>query len=96
MTIGGALAKVAAGIPRMDLLGLAAVQARFTELVDEPLRSHARPIGLDEGVLKVAVDAGIWATQLRLLGTDLIQALSESGEVEIQRIEVVVQAPEKP
>lgn len=64
---------------------------RWAVIVGEPVASHTRPMKLREGVLTVAVDDPAWASQLRFLESDLLEALStQPGGEAIGRIEFMV------
>jgi predicted nucleic acid-binding Zn ribbon protein len=54
----------------------------WPDLVGEQIAAHARPAGLRDGVLTVAVPDPAWATQLRFLeGALCEQLLSITGAV---------------
>ncbi len=77
------------GAPRPVVL--AAVFARWEELVGRDVAAHATPLSLRDGVLVIAVDQPAWATQLRYLASDLIARLAaetEGGEVREVQIRV--------
>lgn len=46
--------------------------ASWAELVGEETAAHSSPVGIDEGVLTVSVDSTAWATQLRLMRSQII------------------------
>lgn len=46
--------------------------ARWAEIVGAPLAAHVTPVRLDGTTLVVQVDHPAWATQLRLLGAELL------------------------
>lgn len=57
--------------------------ASWGELVGEETAAHSSPVGIDEGVLTVSVDSTAWATQLRLMRsqiiTHIIQRFPDAG-----------------
>jgi predicted nucleic acid-binding Zn ribbon protein len=55
------------------------VFAHWEDVVGPSVAAHARPLSLRDGVLAVAVDNPAWATQLRLLGNELLARLSEAA-----------------
>jgi predicted nucleic acid-binding Zn ribbon protein len=55
------------------------VFSHWDEVVGPAVAAHARPLSLRDGVLAVAVDSPAWATQLRLLGNELLGRLSEAA-----------------
>ena len=46
--------------------------ASWGELVGEETAAHSSPVGIEEGVLTVSVDSTAWATQLRLMRSQII------------------------
>ncbi len=72
-------------------VAVAAVWARWDEAVGGAVASHAQPASLRGTTLVVAVDSPAYATQLRLLGRQLINRLGEiAGPGVIDAIEVTV------
>ncbi|HNP16104.1 MAG TPA: DciA family protein, partial [Terrimesophilobacter sp.] len=49
----------------------------WAELVGEETAAHSVPAGIDEGVLTVSCDSTAWATQLRLMRTQIISRIVE-------------------
>ena len=84
--------QVAGRLSRTDLVGFAAVEERWAEVVGEQIAAHARPLKLIKSTLVVAVDQPAWATQLRLLADKLRAGINEVPNVEVAEIEVVVRA----
>lgn len=70
--LADALAKVGAelGLPAGDAHG--ALDARWPEVLGADVAAHARLVSVRDGVLTVAVDDPIWATQLRYLETAVL------------------------
>lgn len=48
------------------------VLGRWTHVVGEDIASHAEPTGLEDGVLSVAAESTAWATQLRMMQTQIL------------------------
>jgi predicted nucleic acid-binding Zn ribbon protein len=70
---------------------VATVWARWGDAVGDAVAAHARPAGLRGTTLVVAVDSPAYATQLRLLGRQLLNRLAEfAGPGVIDAIEVAV------
>jgi predicted nucleic acid-binding Zn ribbon protein len=65
--LSDALAKVGAelGLPAGNAHGT--LDARWDEVMGAEVAAHARLVSVHDGVLTVAVDDPIWATQLRYL-----------------------------
>ncbi|MBX3078529.1 MAG: DUF721 domain-containing protein [Cryobacterium sp.] len=49
----------------------------WAELVGEETAAHSVPAGIDEGVLTVSCDSTAWATQLRLMRTQIVSRIVE-------------------
>jgi len=70
-----------------------AVFARWEEAVGESVAAHARPLRLDGTTLVVGVDAPAYATQLRLLSTQLLSRLRDlAGPGVVESVDVRVRA----
>jgi predicted nucleic acid-binding Zn ribbon protein len=83
------------GAPTATSMG--AVFTRWDDAVGPAIAAHARPIGLADGVLTVAVDEPGWATQLRYLKNDLVARLAEvAGPGVVGRIELRVEGANEP
>lgn len=48
------------------------VFGRWTSVVGEDIASHAEPTALKEGVLSIAAESTAWATQLRLMQSQIL------------------------
>ncbi|HVM67579.1 MAG TPA: DciA family protein [Acidimicrobiales bacterium] len=71
----------------------ATVFSRWEEAVGPAVAAHAQPAALRGTTLVVAVDGPAYATQLRLLGRQLLNRLSEiAGRGVVDAIEVTVRA----
>jgi predicted nucleic acid-binding Zn ribbon protein len=94
--VGESLHQLAARLGAPAPATLAAVFARWDEIVGGTVAAHAWPISLSDGVLVIGVDQPAWASQLRFLGADLRRQLAETaGDDCVQRVEVKV-LPKRP
>ena len=90
--IGDGLDRIAhrLGAPAASAMG--AVFSRWEAAVGSAIAAHARPVGLHDGVLTVAVDDPAWATQLRFLANDIVGKIAAvAGPNVVGRIEVRVE-----
>ena len=70
---------------------LAAVFAGWEEVVGPGVAAHCRPSSLVRGALVVEVDDPVWATQLRFLGSTLVERFASiAGAGVVKRVEVRV------
>lgn len=74
---------------------VAAVTARWAEIVGPEIAAHTVPGEFRDGELVVAADSTAWATQLRLLAPALVRRLAEELGPDIVRC-VRVQGPAAP
>ena len=82
------------GGPDADLLRV--VFSKWTETVGAAVSEHAKPAALRDETLVVEVTEPAWATQLRLLGDDILSRLEEAaGRPVAKRIEIRVKGREK-
>jgi predicted nucleic acid-binding Zn ribbon protein len=72
------------------------VFGRWEEIVGPQIAAHVVPIRLDGDLLVVEVDDPAWATQVKMLTSDLRRRLAEDAEVTIGRIEVQVRGARRP
>lgn len=56
---------------------IAALFARWADLVGPQVADHCQPRSYDEGKLHVTADSTVWATHLRALTPELLRRLSE-------------------
>ena len=49
----------------------------WADLVGEETAAHSTPAGIDEGVLTVSCDSTAWATQLRLMRSQIVSRIVE-------------------
>lgn len=71
---------------------LGAVFARWEEITGPALARHVRPVKLTGGVLVVAVDHPAWATQVRALGTAILDRVGEVAGEAPEQLRVTVRA----
>ncbi|HZU74061.1 MAG TPA: DUF721 domain-containing protein [Acidimicrobiales bacterium] len=70
---------------------LEVVFGHWEEAVGPVVAAHARPLNLSDAVLVVAVDQPAWATQLKLLESDILRRLGEAAGAPVaERLEVRV------
>jgi predicted nucleic acid-binding Zn ribbon protein len=73
MPLSDALARVGSefGLAPGDAHGT--LEARWVELMGDDVAAHSRLVSMRDGVLTVAVDGPIWASQLRYLEAAVIE-----------------------
>jgi predicted nucleic acid-binding Zn ribbon protein len=49
----------------------------WSDLVGEDTAAHSTPVGIEDGVLTVRCESTAWATQLRLMRTELLRHIAE-------------------
>jgi len=65
------------------------VFGRWAQIVGPDLAAHTKPEGLADGELIVTADSTAWATQLRLLASQLVRRLNvELGDGTVKRVQV--------
>jgi len=65
------------------------VFGRWPQIVGPELAAHTTPQSLADGELTVSAESTAWATQVRLLASQLIRRLNaELGEGTVQRVKV--------
>jgi len=76
--IGDALGEVAShlGAGRADVVGT--VFGRWNEIVGASVAEHVRPVRIDGNTLILHADHPAWATQIRLLASEILTALSNA------------------
>lgn len=77
--VGGALDRIVRRFGGASVSSLEHVFAHWDDVVGLAVAAHARPLSLRDGVLAVAVDNPAWATQLRLLGNELLARLNDAA-----------------
>lgn len=77
------------GAPSVSALD--GIFGNWETVVGTEVASHSRPVKLEGDQLTVAVDDGVWASQLRWMTTEVIDALNrEVGEGTVTRLTVRV------
>jgi len=72
---------------------LGIVFSRWEEIAGPDLARHVQPLKLSGGVLSVSADHAAWATQVRALGTTLLERVGAVAGRAPARLEVVVRRP---
>jgi predicted nucleic acid-binding Zn ribbon protein len=68
---------------------MGSVFGRWEEIVGHDLGAHTRPDSFTDGELVVTADSTAWATQVRLLASELIRRLNaELGDGTVRRVKV--------
>jgi predicted nucleic acid-binding Zn ribbon protein len=75
---------------RTDLIGIAALEDHWAELVGTEVADHSRPSALRGSTLVVVVDQPAWATQVRLVTGSLLERFSQVSGQRVERIEMTV------
>jgi predicted nucleic acid-binding Zn ribbon protein len=76
---------------------LTALFAHWEDLVGREIAAHAQPRSLRDGVLLVCADQPAWATQLRYLGSHLLDRIrTQTNGGEVAEIRVIVAASTPP
>jgi predicted nucleic acid-binding Zn ribbon protein len=61
----------------------------WRRIVGDELAAHSRPESFEDGELTVSADSDVWATQLRVLASQLVKRLAdELGHGVVRRIRV--------
>lgn len=82
--LSGVLDAVVAGLGGPSVATIVVVHERWAEVVGAEVAPHARPVGIEGGRLKVAVDSPGWASHLRWSEAEILDrlaALVGPGEV---------------
>lgn len=92
-------------VPLSDALGRVASDLGFDASTEQRLQriwvdvvgvaaaAHAQPGGIREGILRVWVDSGAWATELAYLAPELVERLAERGVQGVDRLVISVRNP---
>lgn len=71
-------------------LAQAELLTAWPDLVGADTAAHAEPVGIDDGVLSIQCDSTAWATQLRLMRTDILTTiLRRFPEAEVTSIRFI-------
>ena len=76
-------------------LARAELAEHWADIVGDDVAAHATPTGFHEGALEIQCDSSAWATQLRLMKKNLLEALDERFP-DAGVSEIVVKAPGAP
>ncbi|MGH9101934.1 MAG: DciA family protein [Acidimicrobiales bacterium] len=94
VAIGSSLDRLLNGMHGPGRAVLRVVFGSWEEAVGPAVAEHARPAALRQGTLVVAVDHPAWATQLRLMGPDLLARLERlAGTPVADQVQVRVVPP---
>jgi predicted nucleic acid-binding Zn ribbon protein len=75
---------------RTDLVGVAALEDHWEELVGPEVAAHTQPSAVRGTTLVVVVDQPAWATQFRLVAGNLLERFAGVAGQHIERIETTV------
>ncbi|CAN5858690.1 hypothetical protein BH23ACT2_BH23ACT2_20770 [soil metagenome] len=82
--VAGALDAVMTGLGGPSVETIVVVHERWAEIVGVEVAPHARPVSIEQGRLKVAVDSPGWADHVRWSEDDMVRrldALVGPGEI---------------
>jgi predicted nucleic acid-binding Zn ribbon protein len=79
-SLDASLDRVSAQLGLGDSAGIGRLFSRWEEIVGPAVAAHVRPVRIDASSLVVVVDHPAWATQVRHLGEDLLDRVSEATE----------------
>jgi predicted nucleic acid-binding Zn ribbon protein len=89
--VGDGLDRVLGSLGAPRTRTVAGLDGRWTEIVGAAMAAHTQPIRVRDGVLLIAVDDPVWATEIRWMGTELAaRASTILNDDSITRIEVRV------
>lgn len=69
-----ALARVTSGLEPATTI--ARVQGCWADVVGEPLAAVAKPVSERDGVITIACESSLWASELQMMGPDLLAKLN--------------------
>ncbi|MFC9786760.1 DUF721 family protein [Rhodococcus sp. NPDC127528] len=72
-SLTGAVAKSRGWSPRVSE---GTVLGRWHQVVGEDIASHAEPVGLRDGVLSISAESTAWATQLRMMQSQILAKIA--------------------
>ena len=76
-------------------LARADLNEHWADIVGDDVAAHASPMGFHEGSLEIQCDSSAWATQLKLMKKNLLEALQERFP-QAGVSDIVVKAPGAP
>ncbi len=74
--LAGLLDAVMAGLGGPTVATIVVIHERWDEVVGPEVAPHARPVGIEAGRLKVAVDSPGWASHLRWSEQEILARLA--------------------
>jgi predicted nucleic acid-binding Zn ribbon protein len=87
--LGASLDEVSQRLGIADSRGLGRLFAHWRDIVGPAMAEHVQPVRVDRDSLVVSVDHPAWATQVRHLGSELLDRVAdESGLARPGRVEV--------
>ena len=76
---------------------LAAIQAGWVEAVGELIAREARPVAERDGVVTVACRSAVWAQELDLMGSEVVERLNRALEgASVRRLRCVATGDRTP
>lgn len=88
--LGRAVNKLTAEHGWDDDLAVHGVVARWSQIVGSEVGAHVVPEKYDDGVLTVRADSSAWATQMRMLASEVVRRLNdEIGQGSVTRVNVL-------
>jgi predicted nucleic acid-binding Zn ribbon protein len=85
----GDVLPAAVGRGSAELQVMVVVFSRWEEVVGARVASHAQPLRVEGDTLVVAVDQGVWATQMRVLSAEIGGRLSDLTAGELRTLRIV-------
>ena len=101
-TASGEPRRLGAGLPRLiaDLGGPAEASgvelfSHWARLVGEEIAAHARPVAIEGHQLILVCDDPAWATQLRWLAPQILEAVADAGGPALEGLALRVRPPRR-
>jgi predicted nucleic acid-binding Zn ribbon protein len=87
---GPAIRELMAARGWQERAAVGGVFGRWPQIVGPELAEHTKPETFEDGILVIAADSASWATQVRLLASNLVKRLNEDlGHGTVKRVKVV-------
>jgi predicted nucleic acid-binding Zn ribbon protein len=87
---GPAIRELMAARGWQERAAVGGVFGRWPQIVGPELAEHTEPQSFEDGILVIAADSTSWATQVRLLASNLVKRLNEDlGHGTVQRVKVI-------
>ncbi len=87
---GPAIRELMAARGWQERAAVGGVFGRWPQIVGPELAEHTEPQSFEDGILVIAADSTTWATQVRLLASNLVKRLNEDlGHGTVKRVKVV-------